>query len=142
MTDERAAEGVEHLQAAARELLAAARSFLDVVEDVVEDRARFADAATVVGEAVRDGLGLVGRRTGSWPEPDVAEPFAADSGPDAGPDAGPVASPDASPEPAADTSAVSPEADPEVSPDAVPEAPPADRTEPSRTSRVRRIPVD
>lgn len=37
MADERAGEGVEHLQAAARELIAAARSFLDVAEDVVRD---------------------------------------------------------------------------------------------------------
>lgn len=37
MEDERAGEGVEHLQAAARELIAAARSFLDVAEDLVRD---------------------------------------------------------------------------------------------------------
>jgi len=35
--DERAGEGVEHLQVAARELIAAARSFLDVAEDLVRD---------------------------------------------------------------------------------------------------------
>ena len=32
------AEGVEHLQRAAREMVAAARSFLDAIEKVVEDR--------------------------------------------------------------------------------------------------------
>jgi hypothetical protein len=37
MDDERAGEGVEHLQSAARELIAAARAFLDVAEDVVRD---------------------------------------------------------------------------------------------------------
>jgi hypothetical protein len=37
MNDERAAEGLEHLQAAALELIAAARAFLDVAEDVVTD---------------------------------------------------------------------------------------------------------
>jgi hypothetical protein len=37
MDDERAGEGVEHLQVAARELIAAARAFLDVAEDVVRD---------------------------------------------------------------------------------------------------------
>ena len=35
MDDPRTADGVEHLQAAARELLLAARSFLSVVEEVV-----------------------------------------------------------------------------------------------------------
>ncbi len=35
--DGRTAEGVEHLRAAARELIAATRSFLDVAEDAIED---------------------------------------------------------------------------------------------------------
>jgi ParB-like chromosome segregation protein Spo0J len=43
---ERAAEGVEHLQAAALELIEAARAFLDVAEDLVTDRDRVADALT------------------------------------------------------------------------------------------------
>jgi hypothetical protein len=34
--EERAAEAVEHLQAAARELIAAARAVLDLAEEVVE----------------------------------------------------------------------------------------------------------
>jgi len=34
---DRAAEAVDHLQAAARELIAAARGFLDVAQQVVED---------------------------------------------------------------------------------------------------------
>jgi hypothetical protein len=37
MDEDRAAEGVEHLQAAALELIAAARAFLDVAEDLVTD---------------------------------------------------------------------------------------------------------
>lgn len=37
MGDERAREGLEHLQAAFLELIAAARAFLDVAEDVVRD---------------------------------------------------------------------------------------------------------
>jgi hypothetical protein len=53
-TDERAGEGVAHLQAAARELLAAARAFLDVAEEVVED--------PKAGEALFDALGDVARR--------------------------------------------------------------------------------
>ena len=64
MNDERAAEGIDHLQRAAREVVAAARSFLDVVEELVEDRAALNDltttlsgAAVAVGEVVRHGLG-------------------------------------------------------------------------------------
>ena len=36
-SEERAAEAVEHLQAAARELIAAARVLLDLAEEVVEN---------------------------------------------------------------------------------------------------------
>ena len=54
--DDRGAEGVEHLQAAARELLLAARSFLNVVEEVVEDRDRLAGAAAGVTDLLRDTL--------------------------------------------------------------------------------------
>ncbi len=48
-------EGVEHLQRAAHEMIAAARSFLDVVEDVVGDSAAVAsvaDALATMGQAV------------------------------------------------------------------------------------------
>jgi hypothetical protein len=55
--DERAAEGVEHLQAAALELIAAARAFLDVAEDVVTDPERVSGAvaslATIIDLAGR-----------------------------------------------------------------------------------------
>ena len=37
MSDERAKQGVEHLQAAAIEMIAAFRAFLDVAEEVVRD---------------------------------------------------------------------------------------------------------
>jgi hypothetical protein len=64
VNDERAAEGLDHLQRAAREMVAAARSFLDVVEDLVEDRdalnevaTSLSGAAAAVGQAVRQGLG-------------------------------------------------------------------------------------
>lgn len=49
-------EGLEHLQAAGREMLSAARSFLDLVEDVVEDPDKLAGAATTIGELLRRGL--------------------------------------------------------------------------------------
>ena len=51
------AVGVEHLQSAARELVAAARSFLDVVEQVVEDDRRVAGAASSFAEILGRGLG-------------------------------------------------------------------------------------
>lgn len=61
MDDERAQRGVEHLQTAAMEMIAAARAFLDVIEDVVADPDKVADVvsavggvATSVGDAARD----------------------------------------------------------------------------------------
>lgn len=47
--DPRVHEGVEHLRRAAREMIAASRAFLDVVEEVVERP-----------DAVGDVLGMVG----------------------------------------------------------------------------------
>lgn len=49
MTDDRAAEGIDHLQAAALEMVQAARAFLDVVEEFVSDRDKVADVVAVVG---------------------------------------------------------------------------------------------
>lgn len=61
--DERAREGLEHLQAAARELIHAARAMLDVAEDLVNDPETVASAAGSVGT-----LGeLVRQRAGAWP---------------------------------------------------------------------------
>lgn len=54
--DDAGAQGVEHLQAAARELLLAARSFLNVVEEVVEDRDRLAGAAAGVTDLLRGAV--------------------------------------------------------------------------------------
>jgi hypothetical protein len=54
----RAAEGLEHLQSAAIELIAAARAFLDVAEDVVREpgvAATIVHAAAGVGRAVLGG---------------------------------------------------------------------------------------
>jgi hypothetical protein len=42
---ERAREGIQHLQAAARELIHAARALLDVAEDVIDDPAGIATLA-------------------------------------------------------------------------------------------------
>jgi hypothetical protein len=49
------ADGVAHLQAAAREMVAAGRSFLDAVEDMVEDNDRMAGVMT----GVTDLLGQI-----------------------------------------------------------------------------------
>jgi hypothetical protein len=57
-TEGRAAEGLEHLQAAALEVIAAARAFLDVAEDVVREpgvAATIVTAAAGVGRAVFGG---------------------------------------------------------------------------------------
>lgn len=69
MEDDRTAEAVEHLQSAARELLLAARSFLDVVEEVVEDRDRLAGAASSVVTLLRDGV------TGAMPPGATLQPW-------------------------------------------------------------------
>jgi hypothetical protein len=61
---DRAREAVEHLQAAARELIAAARAALDVAEDVVDDPDAMVSLAGLV-----TGLGDMARRVtgGGWP---------------------------------------------------------------------------
>jgi hypothetical protein len=73
MGDERAAEGLEHLQTAALELIAAARAFLDVAEELVREPAA---AATIVHTAA-----TIGRTVLRGPE---QSPQTADSPPDAG----------------------------------------------------------
>ena len=53
-----AAEGLEHLQTAALELIAAAKAFLDVAEDVVREpgaAATIVQAAAALGRAVLQG---------------------------------------------------------------------------------------
>lgn len=49
MKDERAAEGLDHLQAAALELIHAARAFLDVAEDLVADPEKVAEVVAALG---------------------------------------------------------------------------------------------
>ena len=63
-TDEptdRAGEALGHLQAAARELIAASRAFLDVVEEVVDD--------PKAGDALLESLGDLTRRFGTRTTP-------------------------------------------------------------------------
>lgn len=78
--DERAAEGLDHLQAAALEMIAAARAFLDVAEDLVADRekvsevvAAFGSIADAATQATRDAKQ---RRKGSDPEAAAEAPTA------------------------------------------------------------------
>jgi hypothetical protein len=54
---ERADEALEHLQSAAHELIAAARAFLDLAEEVVDD--------PKAGEALIDTLGGLARKARS-----------------------------------------------------------------------------
>lgn len=60
-TDDRAAEGLAHLQTAARELIAAARAVLDVASELVEDPKTVTAVADAVGSVVRTAA-QAGRR--------------------------------------------------------------------------------
>lgn len=60
--------GTEHLKAAARELIAAARSFLEVAEEVVEDGRAFEEAAGVMRGVVAQ-FGPGAPASGETPEP-------------------------------------------------------------------------
>ena len=51
--DDRASDGLAHLQAAAREAIAAARAFLDVAEELVGDPAAVSAVVDAVGSVVR-----------------------------------------------------------------------------------------
>ena len=51
--DDRASDGLAHLQAAAREAIAAARAFLDVAEELVADPSAVTAIADAVGSVVR-----------------------------------------------------------------------------------------
>lgn len=53
MTEDRARQGVEHLQAAAIEVIAALRAFLDVAEDVVRDPSAVTAFASSLVETAR-----------------------------------------------------------------------------------------
>lgn len=63
MTDERAAEGMDHLQAAALEMISAARAFLDVMEEVVTDKTKVASMVDVVGSVAQGAMRAAARGT-------------------------------------------------------------------------------
>jgi len=118
--DERVVEGIDHLQSAGREFVAAARSFLDAVEAVVEDRTRLSGLSEsftgFVGELIETARG--GDRTPWGPAVNFDEP-----GP---PDAAGTA--DQRSEPSPDSGGSQQD---EVNPEPT-----------QRSGRVRRIPVD
>jgi hypothetical protein len=64
MDEQRAAEGVDHLQAAALEMIEAARAFLDVAEKVVSDRDRVSEAFGVFTDVARAAARATSERPG------------------------------------------------------------------------------
>jgi hypothetical protein len=80
---ERAREGLDHLQAAARELIAAARAALDVAEDLIDDPDTIASVVGAAGQF--GGLGDLVRNL-------FPARRAADSDPDPDADGDPVSS--------------------------------------------------
>jgi hypothetical protein len=64
-------EGVAHLQAAAREMVAAARVFLDAIEEVVADDDRIGRVVVGVTDLLHQASDVVSRlgRDGSTPPP-------------------------------------------------------------------------
>ena len=62
---DRAREGIQHLQAAARELIHAARALLDVAEDLIDDPAAIATLAGALG-----AMGDAARRRATTPAGD------------------------------------------------------------------------
>jgi hypothetical protein len=62
MTDDRMADGLEHLQAAALEMIRAARAFLDVAEDLVTDPDRVTGTLATVATLVDGAAGRSPRR--------------------------------------------------------------------------------
>jgi hypothetical protein len=67
------AAGVEHLQAAAKELIRAGRSLLDAVEGLVDDPTALQDVLGTIGglaQAAAGRLGLDGRAPDAAADPD------------------------------------------------------------------------
>ncbi len=79
MDEKRAKEGLEHLQAAAREMIAATRALLDVAEELVDDPA----TASFLLDTLRSAAGAAGRAA-SWAQHGT-EPGGPADGDDHGP---------------------------------------------------------
>ena len=115
-------EGVEHVQRAAREMIKAARSFLDLVEEVVDDPDRITEAAASVADMVK----------GSFSKPEQPWERSAWSETDSDTETGAESEADSESDSHAESGSA-PMKEPES-------PPPSKRTPPS--SRVRRIAVD
>jgi hypothetical protein len=68
--DRRAADGLGHLQSAARELIQAARALLDVVEELVDDPATVGVVTDAVGSVVRQAARVGRQAAGGAPSDD------------------------------------------------------------------------
>ena len=72
-----ASDGIAHLQAAARELIKAARAVLDVAEELVDDPATVGSVAEAVGAVVHSaaqaGRRAVGQVMGDGPDDERTE---------------------------------------------------------------------
>ena len=87
MNDERASQGLDHLQTAALEMIHAARAFLDVAEEVVTDQDKVAEIVHVLG-SVADaasraarGVPLRDRRDGTGGDGDGSAADRPEEGP-------------------------------------------------------------
>jgi hypothetical protein len=72
VNEDRAREGVEHLQTAAIEVIAAVRAFLDVAEAVVRDPAAAATAASTLLDVARSASGAPADPAAPASEPRVS----------------------------------------------------------------------
>jgi hypothetical protein len=119
---------VEHVQRAAREMIKAARSFLDLVEEVVDDPDRITEAAASVADMVKGSF--------SKPEQPWERSAWTETESESEPETEPETESESEPEPEPDSEPV-PESHLESEPHS---RQPSKRTPPS--SRVRRIAVD
>ena len=69
-----AADGLEPLQAAARQLISAARAFLDAAEALVDDPEAVGQVVSVVSETARDAVRVAGPPAAGRPGPPPAGP--------------------------------------------------------------------
>jgi hypothetical protein len=69
VADDRATEALDHLQAAALELIAALRAVLDVAEEAVREPQALMDVVTATARAAADAMGTSARKDGSEAPP-------------------------------------------------------------------------
>lgn len=81
MSDQRTADGLDHLQSAALEMISAARLFLDAMEEVVTDRTKVSSVVEAVGSMAQGAMraaakGASGASATTRPPGDVDDPLA------------------------------------------------------------------